>query len=301
MSLSLVILAAGIGSRYGGLKQIDPVGPAGEIVVDYSIFDARRAGFDRVVFVIRREIEKDFRDAIGRRIESQIAVDYAFQQLDDLPGGFSVPPGRVKPWGTGHAIRAARHAVTGNFAAVNADDFYGRASYAAIGDFLRATPPGTPAYALAAFTLRNTLSENGTVARGVCELDSRGFLTRVTERTRIERDGAGGSMTLDDGSRLAFTGDELVSMNSWGFTPTLFPFLEEQLAAFLPANAGNPKSEFYIPSVVDTLIRENRATARVLQTPDKWFGVTYPADKPVVVEAIRELIRSGAYPAPLWG
>jgi hypothetical protein len=300
MSLTLVILAAGIGSRYGGLKQIDPVGPAGEIVVDYSIFDARRAGFDKIVFVIRRDIEKDFREAIGRRIESRIAVDYAFQRLDDLPAGFAVPAGRVKPWGTGQAILAARDLVTENFAAINADDFYGRASYAAIGDFLRATPPASPAYAMAAFTLRNTLSENGTVARGICEVDGRGFLTRVTERTRIDRAGAGAQMALDDGTVLAFTGEERVSMNFWGFTPTLFPFLQEQFAAFLPAGAANLKAEFYIPTVVDTLIRSNRATARVLETPDKWFGVTYPADKPVVVAAIRELIEAGAYPAPLW-
>jgi dTDP-glucose pyrophosphorylase len=301
MSLSLVILAAGIGSRYGGLKQIDPVGPAGEIVVDYSIFDARRAGFDKVVFVIRRDIEKDFREAIGRRIESQIAVDYAFQRLDDLPAGFRLPADRVKPWGTGHAILAARDAVDGNFAAINADDFYGRASYAAIGDFLRATPVTTPAFAMAAFTLRNTLSENGTVARGVCEVAPSGLLTRVTERTKIEPRGDGGRMVLDDGSELVFTGEELVSMNSWGFTPTLFPFLQEQFAGFLKANATAPKAEFYIPTVVDTLIQAGKATARVLHTPDKWFGVTYPADKPVVVAAIRELIAAGTYPSPLWG
>ena len=301
VSLTLVILAAGIGSRYGGLKQIDPVGPTGEIVVDYSIFDARRAGFDKVVFVIRRDIEKDFREAIGRRIETQIAVDYAFQRLDDLPAGFSVPADRVKPWGTGHAILAARAAVKENFAAINADDFYGRASYAAIGDFLRTTPVTAPAYTLAAFPLRNTLSENGTVARGVCEADARGLLTRVTERTRIERSGAGARMVMDDGSVLAFTGDEPISMNIWGFTPTLFPFLEKHFSAFLKKNAAQPKSEFYIPTVVDSLIQDGLATARVLQTPDKWFGVTYPADKPVVVAAIRELVQAGAYPSPLWG
>jgi hypothetical protein len=301
MELTLAILAAGIGSRYGGLKQIDPVGPSGEIVVDYSIFDARRAGFNKVVFVIRRDIEHDFREAIGRRIEAQIAVDYVFQRLDDLPGSRAVPAGRVKPWGTGHAILACRDAVRGNFAAVNADDFYGRTSYARIADFLRATPPASPAYAMAAFTLRNTLSENGTVARGVCRTDEHGFLAGVTERTKIERDGAGGArMAMEDGSVLAFTGDEPVSMNIWGFTPTLFPFLDEQFRDFLDRSADNPKAEFYIPFVVDALIREGRATARVLQTPDTWFGVTYPADKPVVVAAIRDLIAKGTYPSPLW-
>jgi hypothetical protein len=300
MSLTLAILAAGIGSRYGGLKQIDPVGPCGEIVVDYSIYDARRAGFDKVVFVIRRDIEKDFREAIGRRLEKQVAVDYVFQQLDDLPAGFALPAGRVKPWGTGHAILACRDAIHENFAAINADDFYGRASYARIAEFLRATPPAAPAYAMAAFTLRNTLSENGTVARGVCRSDADGLLTGVTERTRIERAGAGARMAMDDGSTLAFSGDEPVSMNIWGFTPTLFPFLSEHFCAFLRENGTQPKAEFYIPSVVDSLIHAGRATARVLETPDKWFGVTYPADKPVVVAAIRGLIDSGAYPAPLW-
>ncbi len=300
MSLTLAILAAGIGSRYGGLKQIDPVGPGGEIVVDYSIYDARRAGFDQVVFVIRRDIEADFRAAIGRRIEKQIAVDYVFQSLDDLPPGYAVPAGRVKPWGTGHAILACRNVIRENFAAINADDFYGRASYARIAEFLRATPPHSPAYAMAAFTLRNTLSDNGTVARGVCRSDARGFLTGVTERTKVERAGAGARMTMEDGSVLAFTGDEPVSMNIWGFTPTLFSFLQEQFAEFLKANAANLKAEFFIPSVVDTLIHAGRASARVLETPDTWFGVTYPADKPVVMAAIRDLIAKGAYPSPLW-
>ncbi len=300
MNLTLAILAAGIGSRYGGLKQIDPVGPSGEIVVDYSIFDARRAGFNKVVFVIRKDIEKDFRAAIGNRIEKQIAVDYAFQRLDDLPQGFTLPAGRVKPWGTGHAILAGRNAIRENFVAINADDFYGRTSYARIGEFLRATAPESPAYTMAAFTLRNTLSENGTVARGVCKTDTRGFLTGVTERTKIERDGSGARMTLEDGSALIFTGDEPVSMNIWGFTPTLFPFLSDQFAAFLADNAKDLKAEFYIPAVVDMLIHTGHATARVLQTPDKWFGVTYPADKPTVVAAIRALIETGAYPSPLW-
>jgi dTDP-glucose pyrophosphorylase len=300
MTLTLAILAAGIGSRYGGLKQIDPVGPAGEIVVDYSIFDARRAGFNKVVFVIRRDIEKDFRAAIGSRIEKQIAVEYVFQSLDDLPAGRAVPAGRVKPWGTGHAILACRDAIRENFLAINADDFYGRSSYARLGDFLRATAPGNPSYAMAAFTLRNTLSDNGAVARGVCRVNDRGFLTGVTERTKIERAGDGARMAMEDGSTLAFTGNEPVSMNIWGFTPTVFPFLNEQFVAFLDAKGGDLKAEFYIPAVVDSLIHTGRATTRVLQTPDKWFGVTYPADKPVVVAAIRALIEAGAYPAPLW-
>jgi hypothetical protein len=300
MNLTLAILAAGIGSRYGGLKQIDPVGPSGEIVVDYSIFDARRAGFNKVVFVIRPDIEKDFRAAIGNRIEKQIAVDYVFQRLDDLPAGRAVPAGRVKPWGTGHAILACRDAIRESFLAINADDFYGRASYEHMAAFLRATAPGFPAYAMAAFTLRNTLSENGTVARGICEVNAHGFLAGVTERTKIERDGDGARMTLEDGATLVFTGNEPVSMNIWGFTPTLFPFLSEQFAAFLDKSAGDLKAEFYIPTVVDSLIHSGRATARVLQTPDKWFGVTYPADKPVVVAAIRALIDAGAYPEPLW-
>ena len=300
MSLTLVILAAGIGSRYGGLKQIDPVGPAGEIVVDYSIFDARRAGFDSVVFVIRRDIENEFRNAIGRRIERQIGVRYVFQALDDLPAGMTVPADRVKPWGTGHAILACRDVVHGNFAAINADDFYGRTAYDRIAAFLRATPPTTAAYAMAAFTLRNTLSDHGAVARGVCRVDARGFLAGVTEQTRIERDGAGARLAREDGTTLAFTGDEPVSMNIWGFTPTLFPFLRVQFAEFLQTQAAQPKAEFFIPSVVDRLIREERATVRVLETPDTWFGVTYPADKPVVMAAVRDLTARGLYPAPLW-
>jgi len=300
-TLSLVVLAAGIGSRYGGLKQVDPIGPDGEIVVDYSVFDAVRSGFDEVVFVIRREIEKDFRASIGRRVEGRVSVRYVFQQLEALPPGHAVPAGRAKPWGTGHAILACREAVETPFGVVNADDLYGRRSYAELAGFLRTSSAAEDRYGLVAFVLRNTLSEHGSVARGICEVTADGLLARVTERTKIEKDGEGATMRLESGDILQFTGDEPASMNMWGFTPALFPHLERQFGEFLARTGPDQKSEFFIPSVVDQLIRAGKATVRVLHTPERWYGVTYPQDKPTVVTAVRDLAARGIYPSPLWG
>lgn len=300
MSKTLVVLAAGIGSRYGGLKQIEAVGPNGAIVIDYSVYDAIRAGFDRVVCVIRRDIENDFRSIVASRFEKHIPVDYVFQDMADLPAGFSVPADRKKPWGTGHAVLACRDVVKSPFAVINADDFYGRRSYEALGQFLKGVQADSSAYSMVGFTLRNTLSEHGHVARGVCEVDKNGLLTRVVERTHIEKTDTGARFTDADGSQLQLTGDEVVSMNMWGLTPMLFSHLQREFAVFLQKNIANPKAEFFLPTVVDGLIHSGKATAKVLSTPEHWFGVTYPQDKAVVVEGIRALVAKGVYPEKLW-
>lgn len=297
--LSLLVLAAGMGSRYGGLKQLDPMGPSGETLLDYSVFDAVRAGFDRIVFIIRRDIEAEFREKIGARYEGKIAVDYVFQQLDTLPEGFSVPEGRQKPWGTAHAIWCAREALTGSFAAINADDFYGGKSYEIIGKFLRADPAATTRFAMAGYRLSNTLSEHGSVARGVCEVDAAGRLLHIVECTSIER-GEKISQKEADGSERIFTGDESVSMNFWGLTPAVFPLLESKLITFLKEKSNDPKAECYIPMAIGEMVTHGEATLDVLPTDAAWFGVTYREDKPIVMESLAALHASGAYPTPLW-
>ncbi len=299
MQPTLVVMAAGIGSRYGGLKQIDPVGPGGEIVIDYSIYDAIRAGFGRVVFIIRRDIEAPFRAIADAHFAGRIEVEYAFQELNDLPPGFSAPPDRKKPWGTGHAILCARAEVQGPFGVINADDFYGRRSFEALADFLRGANPNTTDYALVGFTLRNTLSEHGSVARGVCEVDATGRLTSIVERLKIEKDGASARYE-EGGAWHPLTGDEPVSMNMWGFTPRLFESLDAGFRAFLPSALANPKAEFLVPTHVGDEVAAGRARVRVLSTPEQWFGVTYPQDKPAVAAGIRALIARGAYPERLW-
>jgi UTP-glucose-1-phosphate uridylyltransferase len=292
MQPTLLVMAAGMGSRYGGLKQIDAVGPNGEAIIDYSIHDALRAGFGRLVFVIRRDIEAAFREAIGGKFEKRIAVDYVFQELDKLPAGFSVPAGRTKPWGTTHAILMAEGIVREPFAAINADDFYGRESFQVMADFLRA---GGPDYSMIGYTLRNTLSEHGSVSRGVCECDAAGFLRAVVELTKIEkRDG--GAQAEDR----ALSGDELVSMNFWGFTPALFPQLREHFNGFLRRSGQELKSESYIPTPVNELVSSGAARVKVLHTPASWFGITYKEDKPQVVASILKLVAAGTYPAKLW-
>ena len=301
MSLTLVVLAAGIGSRYGGLKQIEAVGPGGEIVIEYSVFDALRAGFDRVVCVIRRDIEADFRAIVAARFERHVRVDYVFQDLLDLPDGMTPPAERRKPWGTAHAVRACRDAVREPFAVINADDFYGRRSYETLAGFLNGVAVTDPRYSMVAFTLRNTLSEHGHVARGVCEVDATGYLRRVVERTRIERAAGGIVFTEGDGTRHPLTGGERVSMNMWGLTPALFPALEREFGAFVKRAGRDVKAECYLPAVIDTLVGEGAATVRVLDTPESWFGVTYPQDKGVVVQGIRSLVEAGVYPKTLWG
>ena len=294
---TLLVLAAGMGSRYGGLKQIDPVGPAGETIIDYSIFDAMRAGFGKLVFVIRHDIEAAFREAIGARFEKRLPVEYVFQELNKLPEGFSVPPNRTKPWGTGQAILMAADVIREPFAAINADDFYGAASFRVLAQHLQS---GSKDYAMVGFTLRNTLSEFGSVARGACQVGPDGYLQGVRELTKIERDGNGAKYTDAAGATHHLTGDEPVSMNMWGFTTGLFPHLREQLIEFLKHHGQEEKSEIYIPLVVNDLVSARKERCKVLRTSDAWFGVTYREDRPFVVEGIRKLIARGDYPEKLW-
>jgi hypothetical protein len=290
MALSLVILAAGMGSRYGGLKQIDPVGPAGETVLDYAVFDALRAGFTRVVFVIRRDFEALFRERIGARYAGRIEVDYVFQSLDALPAGFAPPAGREKPWGTGHAVWCAREAVRENFAVINADDFYGSDSFAQLARFLGAARG--PEFAMVGFRMRNTLSEHGAVSRGLCAAGPDGALTSITE--------IHGIVPADVGAGRKYSGEEIVSMNCWGFTPALFTGLDRQFREFLAARGGEEKAEFYLPAAVSGMVARGEAVARLLPTSASWFGVTYREDKPRVTAAIAALVASGQYASPLF-
>ena len=301
----LVVMAAGMGSRYGGLKQIDPVGPNGELIIDYSIFDARRAGFDTVVFVIKPELERAFRAAIGDRLSRYMKVGYAFQELKDLPAGYTVPEGREKPWGTCHAVLAARKLVDGPFAVINADDYYGPEAFQAIYDYLSANPDegGMYQYAMVGYRLGNTVTENGTVARGVCEEDENGFLCQITERTRIAKDGDNARYTEDGGATwTALAGDTVVSMNLWGFTRSFMDEAKVEFPAFLRRTlVEDPlKGEYFLPAVVADLIGGGKARVKVLRSGDRWYGVTYPQDKPVVVDALARMTRDGRYPAPLW-
>ena len=306
MKLTLLVLAAGMGSRYGGLKQLDPMGPSGETLLDYSVFDALRAGFGRVVFVIRRDFEAQFRDAVGRKFEARAEVGYVFQDLDALPGGIQRPASRQKPWGTGHAIWCARDTVKKPFAAINADDFYGAGAYRALAGFFadETTPdPGAPAaFAMVGYQLDRTLSEHGTVARGVCAVDASGDLLRVEECTGIGRAAPDGAIIYPrpDGTTSEFTGAETVSMNFWGLTPAIFPLLETGLERFLRANLDDPKAEYYIPVAVAEFIAAGSARVRVLPTDATWFGVTYREDKPVVAASLAALVRAGEYPADLF-
>ncbi len=292
MQPSLVILAAGMGSRYGGLKQLDAVGPGGETVLDFAVFDAIRAGFSRVVFVIRREFAAEFRARIGDRYAAAVEVAYVFQELDALPAGFTCPADRTKPWGTGHAVWCARTVVQGPFAVINADDFYGRDSLARLGDFLRGTPASSqPTHlAMVGFRLARTLSENGAVSRGVCTEGDDGLRT-IVEHTGIRREDVGPGRT--------FSGDEIVSMNCWGLKPAIFAALERQFTAFLQTRGEDLKSEFYLPAAISAMIESGEARVSVLPTQATWFGITYRDDKPRVVEAIRQLVAAGEYPATL--
>jgi UTP-glucose-1-phosphate uridylyltransferase len=301
MSLTLVVLAAGIGSRYGGLKQMDPMGPTGELIIDYSVFDAIRAGFDTVVFVISRKIEPDFKPLIGARLERRVRVQYVIQELtSELPAAFAISPDRKKPWGTGHAVLVCRSAIQTPFAVINADDFYGHRSFVALAEFLKKRSVDETRYSMVGFLLRNTLSEHGHVARGICDVDGRGLLRSVVERTRIEKTPTGARFAMNEAQWQTLTGNEIVSMNMWGFTPSIFRFLSDEFPRFLSSAASDPKAEFFIPSVADKLIQEKKSTVEVLKTPESWFGVTYQEDKPIVVRQIRHLIESGIYPSRLW-
>jgi hypothetical protein len=300
MKPTLVVMAAGMGSRYGGLKQIDPMGPSGETILDYSVFDALRAGFGKVVFIIRPDFEEAFRTGVGAKFADKIAVDYAFQTLDKLPPGFSVPEGREKPWGTTHAILCAREVVKEPFAVINADDFYGRTSFAVLHDYLKGLPNGSAEYSMVGFTLKNTLSEHGTVTRGVCKTDANGFLTEIEEMTKIGSGTAGVSNTKEDGTVVPLTGLEPVSMNMWGFSPHLFDQLQALFTEFLTVHGKELKGECYIPLSVGELVRRKQATCKVLPTDSTWFGVTYREDKPIVQASIAALTANGSYPPSLW-
>ncbi len=300
----LVVMAAGMGSRYGGMKQIDPVGPNGQVIMDYSLYDARRAGFETVIFVIKHEIEDAFKAAIGDRVAKAMDVKYAFQQLEELPAGFAVPEGRVKPWGTCHAVLAAKPLIDGPFAVINADDYYGPEAFQVMYDYLSThADDDFYRYCMVSYLLKNTLSENGSVARGVCIKNEDGTLQSVTERTRIEPCAGGAHYTEDGGeSWTDLPGDTPVSMNLWGFGKSFLDEAEQRFAGWLTQNLPvNPlKCEYFLPLVVTELIEENKAKIQVLRSTDKWFGVTYREDKPLVVDAIARKTAEGQYPEKLW-
>ncbi len=300
MKPALVILAAGIGSRYGSLKQVDPVGPSGETIMDYSLFDALRSGFGRCVFIIQRKMEQDFRDVILRKLAGRIEADYVFQEMDDLPPAFTVPPDRTKPWGTAHAVLAAAAKVREPFAVINADDFYGLDAFRKMAGFLSAAGAAEPRYAVVGYDLDATLSDYGAVARGVCEVNSEGFLEGIVERTRVVRTKFG--IVFEDASshHIPLGEGKTVSMNFWGFTPTYFDFARAAFVKFLEEQRENSKAEFFIPLVVNRLIKEGLATCRVLPTTAQWFGVTYKADRPLVIDVLARLVEAGDYPRNLW-
>ena len=299
---ALVIMAAGIGSRYGGLKQLDAVGPSGEIIIDYSIYDAIRAGFSKVVFVIRRDIEAAFREKIGNRIQDRIETAYVFQELDQIPEGFPLPLGRTKPWGTGQAVLICREEIDRPFAVINSDDFYGASSFAGLADYLRQASDrdGVADYCMMGFTLKNTLSEFGTVSRGFCRVNREGYLEDIQERLKIRKTGEKVSYTENGSDWIEEDPESIVSMNMWGFTPGIFPELEKGFSTFLREKIEIPKSEYLLPEEVGMLVRNKKATVKVIPTAEKWFGVTYPADKPLVQKAIGILVDEGVYPKMLW-
>ncbi len=297
-------MAAGMGSRYGGLKQIDPVDAQGHIIMDFSIYDAVKAGFEKVVFIIKKENEADFRSCIGDRMEKQIQVEYVFQDINNLPEGFKVPEGRTKPWGTAHAVLSCLPVIDGPFAVINADDYYGQQAFRMIYDFLASHEDKEKyQYTMVGYLLENTLTENGHVARGVCETNEAGKLTEITERVRIEKREDGPAYTEDEGN--TWTGlakDTVVSMNMWGFTKSVLEEIHDRFASFLKASLPeNPlKCEYFLPFVVDELIREDKAEVTVLKSRDRWYGVTYKEDKPAVMKAIQALKDEGCYPQNLW-
>ncbi len=303
MKPTLLLLAAGMGSRYGGLKQLDGLGPNGETIMDYSIYDAIKAGFGKIVFVIRKDFEQDFKDKILSKYEGHIPAELVFQSLDSLPEGFSVPEGRVKPWGTNHAVMMAAKTIKEPFCVINCDDFYNRDAYMVIGKFLADLPEGSKnKYAMVGFRVGNTLSENGTVARGICSKDEDENLTTVVERTEIMRVNGPICYKDEQGEWVAVDDNTPVSMNMWGFTPDYFDYSEAYFKEFLadPKNMENLKAEFFIPLMVNKLITEKTAKVKVLDTTSKWFGVTYAADRPSVVEKIQKLIDEGVYPEKLF-
>ncbi len=301
MKPTLLVLAAGMGSRYGGLKQIDPVGPSQETIIDYSIYDAIRAGFGKVVFIIRHKFEKEFKEAIGNKFADKIAVEYVFQEVEKVPEGIVIPQTREKPWGTGHAILMAKDVIKEPFVVINGDDYYGHEAFSVMAKYLTSlTPEQQNQYAIMGYKVSNTLSENGHVSRGVCEVDKEGFLKSVTERTQIQPTEKGVVFKDEQGVEQLLSPETLVSMNFWGFTPTLFTYLEKMFAEFIKENSQSEKAEFYIPFVIDSLIKSGEVKVKVLSSGARWFGVTYKEDKPMVIEKIYKLCCNGIYPMTLW-
>ena len=301
MKPTLFLLAAGMGSRYGGLKQLDGLGPNGETIMDYSIYDAIRAGFGKLVFVIRKDFEDDFRKIILSKYENHIPCELVFQELDKLPEGFTCPEGRVKPWGTNHAVLMGKDAIKEPFAVINCDDYYGRDSFAVLGKYLSELPEGSKNnYCMVGFRIGNTLSDSGTVARGLCSANEAGHLTTVVERTEIKRIDGVVSYKDEKGEWVGVDDNTPVSMNMWGFTPDYFQYSEEFFSQFLKENISNLKCEYFIPLMVNELINNGTATCKVLDTTSKWFGVTYAADRQGVVEKIQALVDAGEYPAKLF-
>ncbi|MDO5523253.1 MAG: sugar phosphate nucleotidyltransferase [Bacteroidia bacterium] len=300
MKPTLFVLAAGMGSRYGGLKQLDGLGPNGETIMDYSIYDAVNAGFGKLVFVIRQSFEEDFREKIVKKYEKKIPVELVFQELDALPEGFSVPEGRVKPWGTNHAVMMGEDVIKEPFAVINADDFYGRESFEVLADYLRTLENSQNKYCMVGYRVGNTLSESGTVARGVCETDENENLTGVVERTQVKRIDGAVKYKDENDNWVAIDDNTPVSMNMWGFTPDYFKHSDDYFVKFLKENAENIKAEYFIPLVVNDLIVNGISTVKVLDTPSKWFGVTYADDRPEVVSKLQKLADEGVYPSPLW-
>ena len=301
MKPTLLILAAGMGSRYGGLKQVDPVGPNGEAIIEYSIYDAIRAGFGKVVFVIRESFADAFKESFSKKLEGKIEIEYVFQELDNIPKGIEISDERQKPWGTGHAVLVAKDVINEPFVVINADDYYGPSSYKLTADFLNSlSEPAIPEYCMVGYELKSTLSDNGYVSRGVCESDENDYLSTVVERTSIEKINGEIISKLADDKFLTLSGEEVVSMNFWGFQPSYFRFLENHFTEFIKLNADNPKAEFYIPTVVNDLINHEQAKLKVLKSKDLWFGVTYKEDKELAVQNISRLIQEGVYPEKLW-
>jgi len=299
MKPTLLILAAGMGSRFGGLKQIEPVGLSEEAIIDYSVFDAIRADFGKVVFVIRKNFAEAFRERFDSKLKGKINIEYVFQELDNLPAGFTLPEGREKPWGTAHAILVAKNAINEPFCAINADDFYGLNAYKAMANFLKnSNEPDR--FAMVGYYLHNTLSDFGSVSRGICSVDENNNLMKIVENTKILKKDNKIISIHENGNEILLTGNEIASMNMWGFKPSIFKTLEEKFTEFLKTEINKPKSEMYIPSVVFEMIREKTATVKVLEANSPWFGITYQEDKPIVVEKIRKLITNGEYPEQLF-
>jgi len=301
MKPTLLIMAAGIGSRYGGMKQIDQVGPSGEAIIDYSLYDAIRAGFGKVVFVIRKDIENDIREFLKHKLTGKIKIEFVHQELDMIPEGYICPPDRIKPWGTAHAIWVAGKAINEPFVAINADDFYGRGSYIKMADYLISKSQAKSTnFCMIGYQIQHTLSEYGSVSRGICEADERSYLKAVVERTEIVKKN-GGIFYRDDNAReVPLSPDTLVSMNIWGFTTSILPHIEQEFSEFIRKNVSNIKAELYIPKIVNEIIKNRKGNVKILPATDKWFGVTYKEDKPLAIQNIRKLIEQGVYPDNLW-